>query len=288
MATEIKFDLFSQLPEELRLIIWSLSLTPQLISFRCHLSNFSPQYAPPFLYLLGGDPPYTHFTANDQVRPAEPYFTAFSYPSESSSPSVLSTCRESRFVALSGGGYKAWRVGNKEGKIRDLMWNPAIDVIYFPNQNCRNYFQGEIELFGRQFLEQAKEIQKIAVLSSLWTPYPGRIIGLTSWEMRGFSKLGELIVVLDEEFERGYVLDEPKNGQRYTQEAWNIPRDIQKSLTPIKEDFTESSETGGEPSERGDWRAPEVRVVAIEEGILRGDSCEMRLRCFPCVDLGLD
>jgi hypothetical protein len=267
-----QFPRFPSLPKEIRLIIWELSLTPQLISVTSQISPFIPHHAPRFLYFLGGDPPFQNFTLDDNIRPNEPYYTALSYPSSSTPPPLLSTCQESRAVAL-GKGYVSWKVANEHNvtEVREMMWNPGIDVIYFRSQEEeRQLFRDEIDLFCKQFPVQAAQIQRLATVSSWWSTGAWKV-GCPFMDPKvllAFEELRDLVVVMDDKVDEGYM-------KRLGSECWEHNVEWMRIPLGLEETFDRERELVSvlerQKKEWGMVEGPrDSRIVVDEMGILSG------------------
>jgi len=88
-----------------------------------------------------------------------------------------------------------------------------------------------------------------------------------------FENLRELVVIVDEAWETRNV--EGISTNHYQQHLFEIPGDIDISLRRCKENAP------------ADWELPALRVVRHENEILGQEDLQMRLRCFPCPDLGI-
>jgi hypothetical protein len=186
----------------------------------------------------------------------------------------MAVCRESRAVLLSN-GYKRWKIVHQNGQVRYVTWKPSIDTVFLKEDSFHHFYE-PLHLFYKQFPTQVLEVDRIAIPSSLWDR------GASHAPTRQFVppipfKLRELIVVVDDEFERAYVerlkawgvAPSPNNP-----ETWVIPRDI---ATVLEREGRHSSL----------WTVHKVRIVRGERGVLSGDDLELRLRCYPCEALGL-
>jgi hypothetical protein len=161
MSEPTSFTLFPFLLPEIRLLIWEYAIQPRIITFRCQLYGFNIQKAPQNIYLVGGDPPYEHFEIGIPQRPTSPYYLVQCYPPNVASPPLLSTCHESREVALRC-GYKPWRIENEALGTRNLMWNPRLDVISLDTNLRRRFIQEScLEVFVELFPEQVREIHSL-------------------------------------------------------------------------------------------------------------------------------
>ena len=205
------FPLFPLLPKELRTSIWEHAITPRVIPFERQLYYFSPQHAPSFIYLLGGDYPFTHFTFETLERPNSPYYTAHLEPVNVQYPTILEVCHESREAAIAQ-GYKPWHITNHRRKVKNLMWNPKIDVVFLKDSNisgARHPLSAPrpgLDLFFEQFPEQVREVQKILFWSSYWPRFLQFSTDILIPLMR-FETLKEFIVIIDDTWERDCLDD---------------------------------------------------------------------------------
>jgi len=255
-----------------------------VISLKCEIHSFVPSLARGFLYLLGGDYPYTHFTFHTERRPTEPYYTVGLIPVQADSPATFSVCRESRAVAQSS-GYKLWRFENAYGRSKEIMWNPKIDTILLHTQVF--FDKSVLDVFVAQFLLQLKEVRRLAVWSNLWLrddEFPLRRLS----HLTLFDSLKEFIVVVDEEWERKISTEIGVHRVPFQQQQstpWIIPQVVNEALNEAKKRAAWSFPNSKTPGKN--WNVPVVRVVRDEGGILTGENKEMALRCFPCYALNL-
>ena len=119
------FHLYPYLPRETRLQIWELAaypLPPQIIPLELqhHLSHsdIPPTHLADYVTLMD-------YNRNQDIWAR--FYTTNIEPSEILSI-LLSTCAESRAVAFRM-GYKKWTLKDKKYKIKDVIWNPNIDVV---------------------------------------------------------------------------------------------------------------------------------------------------------------
>lgn len=183
-------------------------------------------------------------------------------------------CRESR-AALLANGYKRWKIVRQNGQVRYVMWKPSIDTVFLKEDSFHHFYE-PLHLFYEQFPTQVPEVERIAMPSSLWdgdaSYAPTRqFVPLIPFKLR------ELVVMVDDEFERAYVERLKARGVApgpNDPEMWVIPRDITTAL-----------EREGRHSSL--WTVPNVRIVRGERGVLSGDDLELRLRCYPYEALGL-
>jgi hypothetical protein len=225
-------------------MIWQHSLIPHFISLSCKIYNFASQHAPSFIFFLGGDEPYTHFTMEEIPRPSSPYFTAHLEPVEVSAPSALFTCRESRHLAQSN-GYKAWRMVHHNGKIRDVMWNPSKDTVLLVEADARHSF----DLFLEQFPTQVREIQRLAIsqfnLTRLWP------------SLMNFTALIKLYLFVDKSF-----------WERWSSEGSRFSKNIRKRLREARKQYLENYQESRGPYPIDISR---VSVAWNHDMILRGE-----------------
>jgi len=78
------------------------------------------------------------------------------------SPPLLSVCRESRDIALEK-GYRAWKMYDQNGGIREVMWNPGVDVVLF--ERNEGWELREMDVLMKQYPEQAKQVRSLEAKS---------------------------------------------------------------------------------------------------------------------------
>ncbi|PMD15890.1 hypothetical protein NA56DRAFT_328219 [Hyaloscypha hepaticicola] len=214
MSEPTSFTLFPFLLPEIRLLIWEYAIQPRIITFQCSLYNFNIQDAPQTIYLVGGDPPYEHFEIGIPQRPTSPYYLVQCYPPIVASPPLLSTCHESREVALRC-GYKPWRIENEARGTRNLMWNPRLDVISLETNQRRRFFQGScIDVLVELFPEEVKEIRNLIFETIRWPPGEDENLGQWTKILR-FSNLRQLAVLVESHDRRlDFMLKHAADGVR--------------------------------------------------------------------------
>jgi len=247
------FPIFTLFPKEIRLEIWEHSIEPRVITFEFEHYNFNPRRAPQHLYLVGGDPPYTHFEIDVPQRPTSPYYIVQACPRVLASPPLLSTCRESREVALRC-GYRFWTIENQVlGRI-DMMWNPSFDFVSLELSSLND--KPFLDVFVEQFPEQVKQIRHLAFWLPSWPEEEEEDVALWLFIPR-FSKLAELAVII-----------EPYD--------WHTPEDlaeavggIKTSLTAAKDDLMQKATLGNENCRALEsWYPSKVRLVGGEHQLL--------------------
>lgn len=273
------FTLFPELPSEIRLLIWGLSLTARVITMKCELSGFSPQDAPEFRYLFGGDPPYTHFTVGVVPHPNEPYYMGHLYPFRVTSPAAMSVCHESRDVALRA-GYKRWNVRHPVWGSRKIVWNDSWDVLLFEKHPLLSE-DTILDLFVEQFPGMTRKVERIAMSSSLW-PFWNRANINPVNNILDFKALRELVVVVDQKMEKdcSKQIRDLRSGRNSEEDAWVVPEAVIDSFEGIRRSYLLSGSRKRLLAET--WTSPEVRGVSSQSQILTEDSEDLKLRCFPC------
>jgi len=122
---------------------------------------------------------------------------------------------------------------------------------------------------------EAKELTSMAIPSSHWREAPRHHQRRdTSWVC--FENLKELVIVLDEDFERGKV-ERLKMSPVHDGQSWKLPEDIEAALGRIEDDHPDSG-----------WKVPHIRLVGREDAILSDERLQMNLRCFPCDALDMN
>jgi hypothetical protein len=268
-------------------MIWAKSLEPRVISLECEVHSFDIRNPPNFLYLLGGDIPYTHFTMNTQERPTEPYFIAHLYPPQRTipSPSVLSACQESRQVGLSS-GYQPWTVESYTRGSLDIMWNPRVDVISLGREPFL-HDSASFSIFLNQFPKQAKEVQRMATRS-------------THWRIGHYNQFDDLYpLTYFQALKELFVDDGDFWGQDESSEnvyGWRRTNGLSSEIGTIVWELlgigigsgrTVATEIPDEPSSV--WNPPKIHIVKDEDEILSGQEVdERRLICVSREDIYRD
>jgi hypothetical protein len=266
------FTLFPLLPKEIRLLIWEQTITPRVLSLHCKTYDTygtGGAIEPFLLKLFVSSPkrntfPFTKADAVDEI-------VRFSISHIPLLP-ALAVCNESREAIITGCGYKAWEVDDINGDSSYFLWNPKLDIIAFAGPHARLLPQLYAEIFYLQFPEEVEEVERLAVPSSHWKESWGQRIDRAEHWVR-FSALREMVVVVDEEFEKRCVR-KIREEFYINREAWYIPNNIVPAL-----------EKGKEMRPDVEWRVPDVRAVRDEGGILEGANVRFRLRCYPCPDI---
>jgi hypothetical protein len=244
MSTPTTFQLFPQLLPEIRLLIWEHALQPRIIPFTCTLSPFNPRRAPQALHLVGGDPPFTHFSIDVPQRPTSPYYLAQCSPGNISSPALLRTCHESRAFALSH-GYRVWKIENGSLGSKDLLWNPDLDIILLRRVENRGLLNDTtLHVFVNIFQSQLGEIKRLVVeTDGRWAREDRSDV--TAWErVSCFRNLEEVVLLIGENAindtiwewedwvsgclagERDWILriDDLESEERMAMERYKIPK----------------------------------------------------------------
>jgi hypothetical protein len=266
------FTLFPLLPKEIRLLIWEQTITPRVLSLHCKTYDTygtGGAIEPFLLKLFVSSPkrntfPFTKADAVDEI-------VRFSISHIPLLP-ALAVCNESREVIITGCGYKAWEVDDINGDSSYFLWNPKLDIIAFAGPHARLLPQLYAEIFYLQFPEEVEEVERLAVPSSHWKESWGQRIDRAEHWVR-FTALREMVVVVDEEFEKRCVR-KIREEFYINREAWYIPNNIVPAL-----------EKGKEMRPDVEWRVPDVRAVRDEGGILEGANLRFKLRCYPCPDI---
>jgi hypothetical protein len=256
MSEPTSFTLFPLLLPEIHLLIWEYAIQPRIITFECELYNFDIQHAPQSIYLVGGDPPYEHFKVGIPQRPTSPYYLVQCYPPNVASPPLLSTCHESREVALRC-GYKPWRIENEALGTRDLMWNPRLDVISLDTSQRRRFIQEScLDVFVELFPEQVKEIRSLCFGAIRWPPGGDENVGQWSKILR-FSSLRRLAVLVESHDRRTELM------QKHAADG------VRKGLAVAKEVQMKRFDAGSEEYVKlAAWFPSNVQVIGHESDIL--------------------
>jgi hypothetical protein len=277
MSTPTTFTLFPLLIPEIRLLIWEYAIQPRIITFSCELHNFNVRHAPQSLYLVGGDAPHAHFTIDVPQRPTSPYYLVQCYPGSVASPALLSTCHESRQVALTC-GYKPWSIENQSLGTRDMMWNPALDVISLASiDKSQDIDEQCLDVFLALFPEQVREIQRLVVETDHWPP--GRAArNISEWfgaRIVEFSDLVEFAVLVEpytgrflvESYEFGGLIESYE--KRSVNELEAAAEGVRRCLVTAKEQRMRKMKPGGEDYRNlGMWFPSRIRVIGNEDQVL--------------------
>jgi hypothetical protein len=278
------FPNFGLLPKEIRFMIWEASLEPRLIHLEYGIGVFDARNPPDFLYLLGGDFPYEHFTMESIERPAEPYYTGYISPSTATSPAALAVHRESRELLISI-GYIPWTIVSYWGVVKRIMWCPSIDILFFPPKQGGNPVLGltkgrYFDVFLKQFPHEARQVKNLALPGRYW-PSIGRQFPMDPKnDLAKLEALSKLIVVLDKAHERQYVITGRSQATfgMVQDDPWVIPTSIEECL---QEALSGMQNIPHAPVNR---TIPSVKLAWSENDVIKGlyVQQELTLRCYPC------
>ena len=180
-------------------MIWLYSFKPQLISLH-YAKCPSTQHTSPS---IGRDD--SHY-ASPLPSPTQ------LEPVDVAAPAAFSVCRASRAIALSK-AYKTWRMTRSDGKVRDLLWDPLVDIILFVGAQD-SYFTPLLlfDLLVQQFSDQASEIRRLVLPHYFWdVAFVSKSCDIESghlddrsWGLlrllQSPSSLQEMFFMVDEEF----------------------------------------------------------------------------------------
>lgn len=278
--------LWTMMPNEIQNSIWAFLTPPQTITFEPEGYNKSQNTsAVPWNRVVRGSP-----NALDPEGICSARFSTI----PPCAHAALQVCHQSRETIFRL-GYRPWKVYNREGHVQTLYWNPDIDTIVFPPPKAEYYAVRTprqkstavklyywLGLFALQYPEETKIAKRIALTTSLCKL--GRLQRFWVVKQIGnFTGMTELVVMVDERFEREQVANLIERGLRtdHMWGNWNLPRSIEEALsswTPWK------GESGGTA---GGLKVPIVRVVRNADGITSNESLQISLRCNPCEYLGI-
>jgi hypothetical protein len=254
MAVSNATTSFNDLSQELQDTIWSYALGPRVISLTCFkcLSTNHP--------IVATDPQGYH-----PVHLPPGSRCAHLYDNDIRSPIALSVCRASRQIAQTK-GYRTWKLIRSDLKVKLLVWNPIIDIVFFPGID-RNYFN----LFVKYLFPLAKEIQRLAFSHSFWKESYGlrehnggrgrRVSrGLSHMLNDGHSSLEVYFIIADKEFFATGVEGKSVDDLEF----WNAPWGIAKGFPGFWIDWTNSRNNTPEKP------APSIRIVWNFKMILDG------------------
>ncbi|KAH6679055.1 hypothetical protein B0J14DRAFT_290020 [Halenospora varia] len=154
------FHLFSEIPKDIRLIIWAYCISPRIITLEPVVSclDFSNPSSNPYFLAGGqgggGEPPYKHFEIDAPQRPMGPYYIAQFVPVNCVTPPAMQSCKEARDV-FEGMGYKLY------GETKNFVWNPKIDTVFLTK--CHDIQVCPIEMFQAQFPAECSHIHCLGI-----------------------------------------------------------------------------------------------------------------------------
>jgi hypothetical protein len=153
------------------------------------------------------------------------------------------------------------------------MWNPGLDVISLGRETLLRE-SASLSIFLNQFKQQAKEVQRMAILSSFW-----RIGNYNQvdelYPLTGFQALKELLVV-DDESEGA----SEENIRRVLGRPWPRTRGLSQEIKSLVYAIigygtrTVATETPDSPG--GVWKPPGIRIVKGKDEILGGKEVDER------------
>jgi hypothetical protein len=115
MPNKTDFTLFLLLSVEIRLLIWELSLQPQILNLVPEAYSYMGDATAIRYSLLDNDPSIEPPYGN----PNEVAYARFTMPN-ANSPTAFQVSHESRFLALSR-GYRSLKVYNRQGQTRIII-----------------------------------------------------------------------------------------------------------------------------------------------------------------------
>lgn len=145
-----------------------------------------------------------------------------------------------------------------------MMWHPALDTVLF-EKHPFHVVTGAFDLFAMHFSQQVKEVQNIAVKSTLWE-WDAQYRTAIYTPLPQFAQLREFIVVVEQSYEdfcsseKAYFLGTCDN-------AWSLPHDIECSLKTVKE-----------TAKHKKWCIPRVRIVRCQGDIVTPLSLKIESR----------
>jgi len=281
MSALNSFTLFPLLSLEIRLMIWEFTLLPQIF------------YLAPKAYNWTGDTlavPWSLVspsrTEGSPTRNPDEVVSARFLISGVFSHVALQISQESRYLVFSR-GYREWKMQNSQGHIRNVFWNPVVDVILFPPvppicespQELEVHYSKWVKLFNLQYPEETRIANNIAMYTSMAVrsrPWGGRWQWLN--DLAKFQSLRELVIVVDKEAEKSfvkYLIERNKSQKSDRIGPWKIPQEIEEWFEKGKLHWPYI------------LRIPVVRVVESAERVLDGQSLQICLHCNPCEYLGM-
>lgn len=163
--------------------------------------------------------------------------------------------------------------------IRDVMWNPRLDVISLAKIDKSQYIDElALDVFGSLFLEQVKEIQRLVVETNQWPP------GQAARDVAEWTRIIEFeglveLVVLVEPYTRRTLVEAYETGGNYESfenrresEMDDAAENMRTCLVKAKEQWLREMRDGGEEYRRLDSLFPaRIRVVGDECQVLDGE-----------------
>jgi 2EXR family len=250
---------FSSLPKELRLQIWEHTFTRRVIALQIQRYLSRDNFPSP----TRRDPLPDLVIADDSALDRDVWMGFFASSIEP--VPAFHVCKESREVALRQ-GYITWNLRNKDWRRREVLWNPALDVVAFVGPHHPVRVGSYISVFLNQFFHEAEIIRTLSLPAGCCTwilvtqghemfmPLIDRRNRLDAAPLMkgcmGFEHLEELIVIHNSAFLNQF----PEPLSYSTRLLASI--DTARSL----------SESGERPS--GNWQVPVLRLVEDEHSIL--------------------
>jgi hypothetical protein len=195
MSQPNSFHLFPHLPLEIRLLIWELSLVPRIIPLYCDKFGASATTSTLVRHFWN---PHLSFTISENQSFLDKNIHFTTSISLTRVP-ALSACQESRQAAVNR-GYRPWKLKSRnDDGVRDVMWNPNIDVVSFEGSYKEWIPCLYTNIFSTQFPAETKVVQNLALPRSSFADLEN---GKKHTDrFREFEGLREIIVLGNSGFE---------------------------------------------------------------------------------------
>jgi hypothetical protein len=204
---------FTQLPKEIRLLVWEATFEPQFILLR----------------FVEGRRPFSTIPAY-----------AFKPYDDPRSPVALKVCQESRQIALQR--YKPWifrwYLHDRVKRSKFIMWDPTCDIVVLP----KKFLVYQLDVLKALFYFQLKDLKKLAIPTCFWlidhrSRAPFSILSIIG---KAFPNLDQLIICLGGEADRrDWDHTIPFEPLLRLSPASHVSQHIAHGLECIKKDFPE-------------------------------------------------
>lgn len=264
------FTLFPLLAIEIRLMIWELAFTPQIITFKLEAGRRDEDPTAIPLHKIIKRP---RRTGGSAMHFSRAHWSFRCVPIELPSQSFFQVSQEPRHLAFRL-GYQTILLQKRHNLVRIFIWNPAKDFISFPLsglQRYTSYYTPQLGLFHwprvftLQYPREARVVQNMVMPTSY----------SHSYNFQEWTSLRQLVVVVDNDYEREIVRSLIERNLAETPH-WRIPRAIIEGHNS----FRLRNPLLNPPN-------VDLRVVANYSHIFSSQRLDITLRCNPCPYLGI-
>lgn len=274
MSEGDNFHPFPLLTLEIRLLIWSFTLLPRIISLEpeCY-GKGEDASAMPHWKILGRRQPDPDYEQTVTRRT----WSARFIPSVIPPQSIFQVSHESRNHAFFL-GYLTWKMQRRGGRVRNILWDPATDIILLPRDPMSDSEGPKIDphlwlrMFRAQYPKETGIAQNLALHTSIWK---GRTLEniWVSGQLFKFKLMKSLTLVIDEMYERSRVATlVERNEEAEAGGPWKLPDKAVEALERNK----------NKEEELRSRKIPEVRIVEDVSSVLTSQNLQLSLRCNPC------